>query len=428
MDFSFNSTSDGFVCFSCSDPTLIPIGSNFEYRILTSNDQDMIGANFGLSLLPMSKTGSAFAIPNYFAYPYFFTRTGSLTNINVTSSDPFIGTREWCYYLPASFQENTHKNTYPVAIALDMSEIYLTIIKAYLEQEVIEKGHAEELVIIGSGDYHPYIPSYPDETDRMELLTQVPGAGFACKNGSYANQCNGCIPPNLPNREFTEVMRDQCGVNVTIGGKGDSYLDHAIKEVLPRIQTLTGNRILVDRKHLGIGGCSLGGLMSCHALWTRPEVFGFGSCLSASFYWPMEDHVTLNNGFEFLNKTLKNQIGLRLHQHIYIDVSDGEDDPYNDQVGAALKAYETMATVSPDSFTADENLRFVLAQGQNHCDESVFGREWLWLSPFIRPAGQPKNPYSPPTSAASESIFKSSTIVRLGVTQLLILHVFKLFN
>jgi len=220
-------------------------------------------------------------------------------------------------------------------------------------------------------------------------------------------------------------MRDRRGVNVTIGGKGNSYLNQVIEEVLQRIQTLTGNRILVDRKHLGIGGCSmLGGLMSCHALWTRPEVFGFVSCLSSSFFWPMENHLTLNNGLEFLNKALKTQTGLRLPQNIYIDVSDGEDDPYNDQVGTALKAYETMATVSPDPFTADENLRFVLAQGQNHCDESVFGREWLWLSPFIRPAGQPKNRYSPPPSGAgSKSIFTSSTSVGFGVTQFLILHV-----
>ena len=84
----------------------------------------------------------------------------------------------------------------------------------------------------------------------MELLTQLPSAVFACKNDSYADQCNGCIPPNLPNRDFSEVMGDQCGVIVTIGGRGDSYLDHAMKAVLPRIQILTGNRILIDRKHL----------------------------------------------------------------------------------------------------------------------------------------------------------------------------------
>lgn len=128
-------------------------------------------------------------------------------------------------------------------------------------------------------------------------------------------------------------------------------------------------------------------------------------------------------------------------------------------MGSALRAYETMATVSPDSFTADENLRFVMVEGQNHCDESTFGRIWLWLTPFIQPVGQPKNPYSPPappgseptsldpsstpasvttssdpsstgtpptsdsTSSASKSMFKSSSSVGIGVAHLLILQV-----
>jgi len=55
-----------------------------------------------------------------------------------------------------------------------MRKIYLTFIKAYLEQGVIEnKGHAGELVIIDSGDYHSYIAGYPDETDRTELLRML---------------------------------------------------------------------------------------------------------------------------------------------------------------------------------------------------------------------------------------------------------------
>ncbi len=45
----------------------------------------------------------------------------------------------------------------------------------------------------------------------MELLTQVPRADFAFKNGSYADQCNCCIPQNLSNREFTEMLKNQCG-------------------------------------------------------------------------------------------------------------------------------------------------------------------------------------------------------------------------
>ena len=390
MDFVFNATSDGYICSYCGTSDMIPVRENFEYRILTSSGLDMIGGNFGFPLLSLSTAEIVnFTAPVKYSYPYFFTQTGSIREASIRSSDSFIQTRIWAYYLPASFDENTYKK-YPTSIGLDMSRRYLAILRVYVEEEV-EKGHSEEMILIGSGDYHP-LPGNPADIDRTDLLTHVSGAGFNCKVGTFEDMCGGCLPPNLPPRENQEAMRDRCGVPIISGGRGESYLDHIINEVAPNIQSLTGNRLFVDRKRFGIGGCSLAGLMACYALWTRPETFGFGACQSSSFFWPMIDHQSLNNGFDFLNNTLKTKTGLRLPQSIYIDVTDGEDNPYYAQFGAALSVFNTIAAVTADSFTKDENLRFVLAQNQNHCDATAFARAWLSVSPFLRPGGGPKNP------------------------------------
>lgn len=348
----------------------------------------MLGANFGLGL-KISKAESRFAKPTFYAFPYFFSQTSQIICNNVTSSDAFINTREWCHYLPPSFEENAYKS-YKAAVSIDLNAYFMSFMQHYVDEEIL-KGHMDEVVLIGSGDYH-VLPEYKD-LDRTELLTPSVSAAFTCKEGDYTNACNGCLPQGLDNRQFQERMRDQCGTPIYRGGKGEQYLDHIVNDVVPYIQTKYGsNRLSMTRDSLGIGGCSLGGLISCHALWTRPEVFGYGACQSGSFYWPMIDHVSVDNGFEFLNVTLKTKTGLRLPQKIYIDVADGEDDPYYAQVYAAVQAFDTMPTISPDSFKQDENLRFVLVQNQFHCDDSIYSRAWLYFSDFNKPLGGPKNP------------------------------------
>lgn len=68
-----------------------------------------------------------------------------------------------------------------------------------------------------------------------------------------------------------------------IGGKGDLYLNFIEKELMPRIE----NEWFKGRMEgsYGIGGSSLGGLISCYALYTRPSVYKTGICMSSSFWW-----------------------------------------------------------------------------------------------------------------------------------------------
>ena len=68
------------------------------------------------------------------------------------------------------------------------------------------------------------------------------------------------------------------------GGKGDLYLDFIQQEVIPLIegQWLKGR---VKKGGYGIGGSSLGGLISCYAAYKRPTVFTKAVCMSSSFWW-----------------------------------------------------------------------------------------------------------------------------------------------
>ena len=297
---------------------------------MTSTAVDMVGANFGMAV-SMSKIESNFPIREYVCYPYFFTRRGSVNNVNVTSSDSYIGTRLWAYYLPPSFSENSYKS-YPTIFAFDLGGTAMSIFRVLVEQVIVSQAIAEEAVIIGSADYGQ------DDLERTTLLTPTVGVDYFCHNGDYpwVNRCDGCIPDDvvLYDREMFEYMRDKCGYPVPIGGKGEAYLDYMTDRVLPAVNNLTSSRLLSGRSNLGIGGCSLGGLMACHALWTRAEKYETAACTSSAFWWPTM--VNADNGFDFLNITLKNTTFSRLPQKVYIDVTDLEDGDYYGQVALLI--------------------------------------------------------------------------------------------
>jgi len=102
-------------------------------------------------------------------------------------------------------------------------------------------------------------------------------------------------------------MRDKCGKSIRTGGYGEKTLDFLLKTVLPKVNEITNNRVLTDQQNTGIMGYSLGGLMACHAAWTRPTAFGMAACQSPSLWWPLNNITFYECKFEFLNVTLKDE-------------------------------------------------------------------------------------------------------------------------
>lgn len=46
---------------------------------------------------------------------------------------------------------------------------------------------------------------------------------------------------------------------------------------------------VIDDYGYAMGGSSLGGLISCYAVYKRPTFFRAGICMSSSFWWNNED-------------------------------------------------------------------------------------------------------------------------------------------
>jgi predicted alpha/beta superfamily hydrolase len=67
------------------------------------------------------------------------------------------------------------------------------------------------------------------------------------------------------------------------GGKGERYVEFLVRTVKPLIDRRYHTH--TDRRHTGIGGSSMGGLISLHAFFTRPETFGFTAVMSPSLWF-----------------------------------------------------------------------------------------------------------------------------------------------
>lgn len=79
-------------------------------------------------------------------------------------------------------------------------------------------------------------------------------------------------------REYTPTRMLRIG-----GGRADKYARMLLKEMKPFIETQY--RVLAGPAHTGIGGSSLGGLLSLYAGLHFPDVFGRIAALSPSIWW-----------------------------------------------------------------------------------------------------------------------------------------------
>lgn len=67
------------------------------------------------------------------------------------------------------------------------------------------------------------------------------------------------------------------------GGRADDYLRMLVEELKPLIDERY--RTLPDPDNTAIGGSSLGGLLTLHAIFTRRDVFGRAAAMSPSVWW-----------------------------------------------------------------------------------------------------------------------------------------------
>ncbi len=95
------------------------------------------------------------------------------------------------------------------------------------------------------------------------------------------------------------------------GGEGRSYGRLLIEELKPLIDG--SYRTLPDAENTGLGGSSLGGLVSLYLGFAHPEVFGKIAVMSPSLWW---DHRSILNAIE--QQTAKPEL------HIWLDMGTAE--------------------------------------------------------------------------------------------------------
>ncbi|MHC5110791.1 MAG: alpha/beta hydrolase [Planctomycetota bacterium] len=168
--------------------------------------------------------------------------------------------------------------------------------------------------------------------------------------------------------EYTPWRDDRRGA----GGKGDAYLSFIAETVKPFIDKTY--RTLPRPEHTGICGSSLGGLISLHALYSRPDVFHLAGIVSPALGWA--DNAMLTQA-----RRHKLPTGVR----IWIDVGTAEVVGRSDGRNAYLQAVRDLVGIlESQGMTPGANFRFEeMAGGKHHESDWAerFDRILLYLYP-----------------------------------------------
>ena len=355
-----------------------PGTSRFEFRVYLNDSRDMLGPNFVLNLPLSTSTKNITTIPEFWEYPWYFSKKVREIKRKIYSSE-LQETREVIAVLPPSFQENTYKR-YETLIVNDGQRINMMV--PQLTALMIERALIREVLVVGITNDDTY-------SNRVPLLAPSSGANFHCINGDHdPDDCNGCVQCKSDVCDYEDIIKDfqRCHKWIKIPKvRGELYLDFIQNILIPECQSKY--RALADAENFGIMGFSMGGLISCHAVWTRPQTFGLAACMSSSFWWPFPENGSFPHdvGFEFTTKTLTKFKGARPRQKIYIDVGSKEGDI---MISPARKASRILS--STPYFKLNENLWFYIWKEEYHTFYTGVHRSWVPFIAFYGTEGSPQ--------------------------------------
>ncbi len=162
--------------------------------------------------------------------------------------------------------------------------------------------------------------------------------------------------------EYTHQRDWQMG-----GGEADSYGELLTRELLPWIAA--HYRVLPGREHTGLGGSSLGGLVSLYLGLRHAETFGRLAVLSPSVWW---NHKSIVG---FVNETAPH---LEHKPRIWLDAGDHEG-------RVTLRDTELLAKrLRANGWVDEENLHFERIHGGTH-DEASWAQRVGPLLRFLYP-------------------------------------------
>ena len=165
--------------------------------------------------------------------------------------------------------------------------------------------------------------------------------------------------------EYTHEYNWQMG-----GGEADKYGDLLTRELMPWIASQY--RVRQDRKSTGLGGSSLGGLVSLYLGLRHPDAFGRLALLSPSVWW---NHKSI---LGYLNEHAPQ---LWERPQVWLDVGDREGQ-------RTLRDVEQLARrLKANGWRPGETLHFEKVLGGTHDEASWAGRVRPMLK-FLFPRGK----------------------------------------
>jgi predicted alpha/beta superfamily hydrolase len=152
------------------------------------------------------------------------------------------------------------------------------------------------------------------------------------------------------------------------GGQADNYGRMLVEEIKPLVDSKY--KTLPSAASTGLGGSSLGGLVTLHLGLRYPTVFNRLAVLSPSVWW---DNRAIVREVE--------QLGAKLPLKIWLDAGTGEGKDVVDDARALRDALQAKGWVP------DHDLRYIEAEGAQH-NESAWGSRvgdvLKWLYPPVK--------------------------------------------
>ena len=358
-------------------------GKKMEFRIRSGRDKiDMLGANFVFSQFQSEKAFSYSHSSTFSVYPWFFINEGNIKEESLFSPE-LNETRQVQVFLPPSFKENVYKK-YDIVYVNDGHFVRPIATVANLWKKMATEGILKEFVLVG-------LKNNGTDGDRTQLLTPSNGTQMVCKHGTFKDGCGGCkFCPNCSETEKMDRIINLCTKWVPTAARGEKYLDFIQYTLMSHVSLRY--RALSRQQNVGIMGYSLGGLISCHAAWTRPTVFGTAVCMSPSLWWPLP----LNSKFpddvkaEFINKTLKQFRANRPLQKLYLDVGTLED-PSGPSLMLERVQLAARKIANTPFFETNKNLWLQVLDQEPHSGKAFIRRAWIPLQILYEPEGSARN-------------------------------------
>jgi predicted alpha/beta superfamily hydrolase len=243
-------------------------------------------------------------------------------------------------------------------------------------------GNARDLLV-----YLP--PSYATSERRFPVLYMHDGQNLFDNATSFSGEWDvdatmeamgargmEAIVVAIPNMGVDRLDEYSPFVDRRGGGRGDAYVDYLVQTVKPLVDR--DFRTQPGRRHTGIAGSSMGGLISLYAFFREPEVFGFAGVMSPALWFAERAIFRYVTDAPFVGGT------------VYLDIGSAEG---ADAVHDARRMQELLMG---KGYAKGRDLVFIVETGGRH-EEAAWARRMrkqltLWLDaaePNAAPNGAP---------------------------------------